>query len=217
MHVGLIGLWHYFCSICSVDTPDPYVELFIPTAPEGRKRSKYLNNVVNPEWNETFQFIIDPNEKNIMEVVYPLSDNRVINVDYYCWSVIKLECSFNESSTFIMGKQQIQKECYSVAARKWMKTILMKCVSKYLVTFPSSHIPILTQILLVEGGSSCALILNLRYKLWLIFTFWYYNYYLFPNLSASHCIDEILCLNQEFCSQGQNWVVILIWCFHLLL
>lgn len=51
-----------------LDTPDPYVELFIPTAPEGRKRSKYLNNVVNPEWNETFQFIIDPNEKNIMEI-----------------------------------------------------------------------------------------------------------------------------------------------------
>ncbi|XP_078263703.1 cytosolic phospholipase A2-like [Rhinoraja longicauda] len=51
-----------------LDTPDPYVELFIPTAPEGRKRSKYLNNVVNPEWNETFQFILDPDEKNIMEI-----------------------------------------------------------------------------------------------------------------------------------------------------
>ncbi|XP_051868152.1 cytosolic phospholipase A2 isoform X2 [Pristis pectinata] len=51
-----------------LDTPDPYVELFIPTAPEGRKRSRYLNNVVNPEWNETFEFLLDPNEKNIMEI-----------------------------------------------------------------------------------------------------------------------------------------------------
>uniref|UniRef100_UPI00398F5B2B cytosolic phospholipase A2-like n=1 Tax=Pristiophorus japonicus TaxID=55135 RepID=UPI00398F5B2B len=51
-----------------LDTPDPYVELFIATAPEGRKRSKYLNNVVNPEWNETFEFLLDPNEKNIMEI-----------------------------------------------------------------------------------------------------------------------------------------------------
>ncbi|XP_069794315.1 cytosolic phospholipase A2-like isoform X3 [Narcine bancroftii] len=51
-----------------LDTPDPYVELFIPTAPEGRKRSRHLNNVVNPEWNETFEFLLDPNEKNIMEI-----------------------------------------------------------------------------------------------------------------------------------------------------
>ncbi|XP_072430053.1 cytosolic phospholipase A2-like isoform X1 [Chiloscyllium punctatum] len=51
-----------------LDTPDPYIELFIATAPEGRKRTKYLNNIVNPEWNETFEFLLDPNEKNIMEI-----------------------------------------------------------------------------------------------------------------------------------------------------
>uniref|UniRef100_A0A4W3JVC3 Phospholipase A2 n=1 Tax=Callorhinchus milii TaxID=7868 RepID=A0A4W3JVC3_CALMI len=53
---------------CLVDTPDPYVEIFIATSPEGRKRTKYLNNIVNPEWNETFEFILDPNERNIMEI-----------------------------------------------------------------------------------------------------------------------------------------------------
>ncbi|XP_066480069.1 cytosolic phospholipase A2 isoform X1 [Tiliqua scincoides] len=51
-----------------LDTPDPYVELFIPTAPDSRKRTKHINNDVNPEWNETFEFILDPNQENVLEV-----------------------------------------------------------------------------------------------------------------------------------------------------
>ncbi|XP_043941255.1 cytosolic phospholipase A2 [Protopterus annectens] len=51
-----------------LDTPDPYVELFISTAPESRKRTKHINNDVNPVWNETFEFILDPNQENILEI-----------------------------------------------------------------------------------------------------------------------------------------------------
>uniref|UniRef100_A0ABM5G994 Phospholipase A2 n=1 Tax=Pogona vitticeps TaxID=103695 RepID=A0ABM5G994_9SAUR len=51
-----------------VDTPDPYVELFIPTAPDSRKRTKHINNNVNPEWNETFEVILDPNQENVLEI-----------------------------------------------------------------------------------------------------------------------------------------------------
>ncbi|KFW86793.1 Cytosolic phospholipase A2, partial [Manacus vitellinus] len=51
-----------------LDTPDPYVELFIPTAPDCRKRTKHFNNDVNPVWNETFEFILDPNLENVLEV-----------------------------------------------------------------------------------------------------------------------------------------------------
>lgn len=54
--------------VCTVDTPDPYVELFIPTAPESRKRTKHINNDINPKWNETFTFILDPNQQNVLEV-----------------------------------------------------------------------------------------------------------------------------------------------------
>uniref|UniRef100_A0ABM5G974 Phospholipase A2 n=1 Tax=Pogona vitticeps TaxID=103695 RepID=A0ABM5G974_9SAUR len=61
------------CRQCSdatgtVDTPDPYVELFIPTAPDSRKRTKHINNNVNPEWNETFEVILDPNQENVLEI-----------------------------------------------------------------------------------------------------------------------------------------------------
>lgn len=59
--------WHLYVFI-TVDTPDPYVELFIPTAPDSRKRTKHINNNVNPEWNETFEFILDPNQENVLEV-----------------------------------------------------------------------------------------------------------------------------------------------------
>nr|XP_056700299.1 cytosolic phospholipase A2 [Euleptes europaea] len=51
-----------------LDTPDPYVELFIPTAPDSRKRTKHIDNIVNPEWNETFEFILDPNQENVLEI-----------------------------------------------------------------------------------------------------------------------------------------------------
>ncbi|XP_062858105.1 cytosolic phospholipase A2 [Trichomycterus rosablanca] len=51
-----------------LDTPDPYVELFIPTAPESRKRTKHFDNDINPVWNESFEFILDPNQDNILEI-----------------------------------------------------------------------------------------------------------------------------------------------------
>uniref|UniRef100_A0A3Q2TBE5 Phospholipase A2 n=1 Tax=Fundulus heteroclitus TaxID=8078 RepID=A0A3Q2TBE5_FUNHE len=51
-----------------LDTPDPYVELFIPTAPESRKRTKHIDNDINPKWNETFNFILDPNQNNVLEL-----------------------------------------------------------------------------------------------------------------------------------------------------
>ncbi len=54
--------------VCTVDTPDPYVELFIPTAPESRKKTKHIDNDINPKWNETFTFILDPNRQNVLEV-----------------------------------------------------------------------------------------------------------------------------------------------------
>ena len=54
--------------VSAVDTPDPYVELFIPTTPESRKRTRHIDNNIHPEWNETFDFILDPNQDNVLEV-----------------------------------------------------------------------------------------------------------------------------------------------------
>ncbi|XP_069497488.1 cytosolic phospholipase A2 [Ambystoma mexicanum] len=51
-----------------LDTPDPYVELFISTAPDSRKRTKHFNNNINPVWNEKFDFILDPRQDNVLEI-----------------------------------------------------------------------------------------------------------------------------------------------------
>lgn len=63
-----VTLFNVCLCVCAVDTPDPYVELFIPTAPESRKRTKHIDNNINPKWNETFHFILDPNQHNILKV-----------------------------------------------------------------------------------------------------------------------------------------------------
>ncbi|XP_028856075.1 cytosolic phospholipase A2-like isoform X1 [Denticeps clupeoides] len=51
-----------------LDTPDPYVELFVSTTPESRKRTRHINNNIHPIWNESFEFILDPNLNNVLEV-----------------------------------------------------------------------------------------------------------------------------------------------------
>uniref|UniRef100_A0A8C9VXH8 Phospholipase A2 n=1 Tax=Scleropages formosus TaxID=113540 RepID=A0A8C9VXH8_SCLFO len=51
-----------------LDTPDPYVELCIPSTAETRKRTRHIDNNVNPEWNETFEFILDPSQENVLQV-----------------------------------------------------------------------------------------------------------------------------------------------------
>ncbi|XP_053325717.1 cytosolic phospholipase A2 [Spea bombifrons] len=51
-----------------LDTPDPYIELYISSAPDSRKRTKYVNNDINPVWNETFDFILDPQQANVLEI-----------------------------------------------------------------------------------------------------------------------------------------------------
>jgi len=49
-----------------VDTPDPYVKLFISTAPNGKRKTKVKKNTVDPIWNEEFQFLLDPDVENVL-------------------------------------------------------------------------------------------------------------------------------------------------------
>lgn len=51
----------------SVDTPDPYLKMQIPTSAEIVKRTKCVSNNKNPEWHEEpFVFHIDPEENNVL-------------------------------------------------------------------------------------------------------------------------------------------------------
>ena len=44
----------------TVDTPDPYVILKIPGSSNSSRRTKWIDNTKKPEWNETFDFYLDP-------------------------------------------------------------------------------------------------------------------------------------------------------------
>ncbi|XP_046692121.1 cytosolic phospholipase A2 isoform X2 [Silurus meridionalis] len=88
-----------------LDTPDPYVELFIRTAPESRKRTKHIDNDINPEWNESFEFILDPNQDNVLELTLMdanyMMDEKLGMVTY---SISSLKVGQKEFVPFLIGK-----------------------------------------------------------------------------------------------------------------
>jgi len=54
-----------------VDTPDPYVKLFISSSPDRKKKTTVKKNNANPIWNEEFKFLLNPDmENNLGEHTY---------------------------------------------------------------------------------------------------------------------------------------------------
>ncbi|KTG01839.1 hypothetical protein cypCar_00026926 [Cyprinus carpio] len=88
-----------------LDTPDPYVELSIPTTPESRKRTRHINNDINPKWNETFEFILDPNQPNVLEMTL-MDANYVMDetLGTAKYSLSKLKVGQTEHVTLSIGK-----------------------------------------------------------------------------------------------------------------
>ncbi|KAK6313756.1 hypothetical protein J4Q44_G00152150 [Coregonus suidteri] len=89
-----------------LDTPDPYVELFIPTSPESRKRTRHIDNDINPEWNETFDFILDPNQENLLEITLMdanyVMDEKLGTTSYNVSKMLKT--GQTETVPFLIGK-----------------------------------------------------------------------------------------------------------------
>lgn len=88
-----------------LDTPDPYVELSIPTTPESRKRTRHINNDINPTWNETFEFILDPNQHNVLEMTL-MDANYVMDetLGTAKYTLSKLKVGQTEHVTLPIGK-----------------------------------------------------------------------------------------------------------------
>ncbi|KAK5623403.1 Cytosolic phospholipase A2 [Crenichthys baileyi] len=88
-----------------LDTPDPYMELFIPTAPESRKRTKHIDNNINPKWNETFHFILDPSQPNVLELTL-MDANYVMDetLGTASFDITKLKVGQTKLEIFNFGK-----------------------------------------------------------------------------------------------------------------
>ena len=82
-----------------VDTPDPYVKVYIAVAPEARRQTKYIRNNKCPEWNETFSFLlptygatadVEVNFTNVLRVAFKKQSSSndelywlyICNIDY---------------------------------------------------------------------------------------------------------------------------------------
>ncbi|XP_063057325.1 cytosolic phospholipase A2 isoform X2 [Engraulis encrasicolus] len=88
-----------------LDTPDPYVELYIPTAPESRKRTRHIDNNIHPEWNETFVFILDPNQENTLQITLMDANymmDETLGTDSY--NISKLKVGQTEKVPVSIGK-----------------------------------------------------------------------------------------------------------------
>ncbi|CAH3121847.1 unnamed protein product [Pocillopora meandrina] len=86
-----------------VDTPDPYVKLFIRTAPNGKKRTKVKNNTANPVWEETLQFYLDQNVKNILEITLMESDtlsDDLVDTKSFDLSALKIDETYQKTFVF---------------------------------------------------------------------------------------------------------------------
>ena len=45
-----------------LDTPDPYISVYVSCAAKKTRKTKHFNNVVNPQWNEELRFHVPPLE-----------------------------------------------------------------------------------------------------------------------------------------------------------
>lgn len=88
-----------------LDTPDPYVELSIPTAPESRKRTRHIDNDIHPKWNETFDFLLDPQQENVLEMTL-MDANYVMDetLGTATYSINKLKIGQPETVAMSIGK-----------------------------------------------------------------------------------------------------------------
>ena len=43
-----------------LDTPDPYISVYVSCAAKKTRKTKHFNNIVNPNWNEELRFHVPP-------------------------------------------------------------------------------------------------------------------------------------------------------------
>ena len=97
------------CVFVLVDTPDPYVKLFIPTAPNGRKKTQTISSSKNPVWNKEFKFLIDKELENVlrecnflqMELILNFKNGRFL-FSFTVFLIINLVLVFSSSDITLM-------------------------------------------------------------------------------------------------------------------
>ncbi|XP_058949865.2 cytosolic phospholipase A2 isoform X1 [Pocillopora verrucosa] len=117
-----------------VDTPDPYVKLFIRTAPNGKKRTKVKNNTANPVWEETLQFYLDQNVKNILEITLMESDtlsDDLVDTKSFDLSALKIDETYQKTFVFKENSEvDVEMKVKTCSAPTDMRYSLDLCVEE---------------------------------------------------------------------------------------
>ncbi|XP_076821568.1 cytosolic phospholipase A2-like isoform X1 [Clavelina lepadiformis] len=62
------------------DVPDPYIEIHIHNAPDGKKATSHVDNNPNPEWDETLTYFLPTgDEKNIIAEISLMDSNYSVD------------------------------------------------------------------------------------------------------------------------------------------
>lgn len=56
-----------------MDTPDPYIVVCVPMAPDGRKVTSNIDNEPNPIWEEELTYYLPPNDQQLSNIVAEVS------------------------------------------------------------------------------------------------------------------------------------------------
>ncbi|XP_028398268.1 cytosolic phospholipase A2-like [Dendronephthya gigantea] len=90
------------------ETPDPYVMLRVRSSPNAKQTTTTKRDDVNPVWNEDFEFYLNPEQKNVLEVIMMDADfgfddkigNKKIDVDGLLENEkMDVKIGFNEKTT----------------------------------------------------------------------------------------------------------------------
>ena len=97
------------CVFVLVDTSDAYVKLFIPTAPNGRKKTQTISSSKNPVWNKEFKFLIDKELENVLREYNFLQMELILNFkkgrflfSFTVFLIINLVLVFSSSDITLM-------------------------------------------------------------------------------------------------------------------
>ncbi|GBN85940.1 Cytosolic phospholipase A2, partial [Araneus ventricosus] len=89
-----------------VDKPDPYVILYIPGSPNGKKKTKYFDNTASPTWNEEFTFILDPEKSYELELTL-MDANYTVDRKLGVEKISLTDLNFNEETSLTVKFNEV--------------------------------------------------------------------------------------------------------------
>nr|CAD7261855.1 unnamed protein product [Timema shepardi] len=102
------------CGVLSVDRPDPYLVLWTPGAPHGRRKTRTVKNTYRPVWDQRFDFVLDPQHDTELRV--HLMDRGAavdqvlgkVRVEHHTSPDLRLSCDLSEEENNFLDRRRVR-------------------------------------------------------------------------------------------------------------